>query len=78
MPIYTVRRQTSKDKKTWEVTCSYKELQDMIEEYNLEHVLQPLKIISGTGSLLSKTDDGWKENLKRIKKNAGRNSTIKV
>ncbi len=78
MPIYTVRRRDSEDKKEWEVTCSYVELQALLEEYKLEHVLQPLKIVSGRGSLLSKTDDGWKENLKRIKDNSGKGNTIKV
>jgi hypothetical protein len=28
--------------------------------------------------LLSKTDDGWKDNLKRIKAGSGRDNTIKV
>ena len=78
MPTYTVKKADSKSTKTWEVFCSYEELQQMKDEYGIEQVLSAPKIVSGTGSLLSKTDDGWKENLKRIKKNAGRNSTIKV
>ena len=78
MPIYTVKKADPKSTKTWEVNCSYEELQQMKDEYGIEQVLSAPKIVSGTGSLLSKTDDGWKENLKRIKKNAGRNSTIKV
>ena len=57
MPIYTVRRRDSKDKKEWEVSCSYKELQDMLEEYKLEHVLQPLKIVSGRGFSICKILD---------------------
>ena len=35
-------------------------------------------IVGGAGSLLSKTDDGWKDNLKRIKEGSGKNNTIKV
>ena len=36
------------------------------------------KIVSGVGSLLSKTDDGWKDTLKRIKSGSGRGNTIKT
>ena len=78
MPTYTVKKDDDKSDHTWEIFCSYEELQQTCLEYNLKQVLSAPKIITGTGSLLSKTDDGWKENLKRIKKNAGRNSTIKV
>ena len=35
-------------------------------------------IVGHTGSLLSKTDQGWKDNLKRIKANSGKGNTIKV
>ena len=35
-------------------------------------------IVSGQGSLLSKTDNGWKDNLRRIKAGSGRGNTIKV
>jgi len=45
---------------------------------NVSQVLSAPKIVSGTGSLLSKTDDGWKENLTRIKSGSGRGNTIKV
>ena len=50
----------------------------MCEEYKLEQVLSTPKIVSGTGSLARKTDDGWKDHLKRIKENSGRGNTIKV
>lgn len=33
---------------------------------------------SGVGSLLSKTDDGWKDRLKQIKDGSGKGNTIKV
>jgi hypothetical protein len=65
MPTYTVRR-------------NVKDLQEMCEEYNLVQVLSAPKIVSGTGSLTRKTDDGWKENLSRIKKGAGAGNTIKL
>ena len=36
------------------------------------------KIVSGTGSLLSKTDGGWKDTLSRIKSGSAKNNTIKT
>ena len=81
MPTYIVKKASERDNpdaKTWEVFCSHKELQEMCLEYNIMQVPSAPKIISGVGSLLNKTDDGWKENLNRIKKNAGRGNTIKV
>jgi hypothetical protein len=48
---------------------------------NLPDVIQVLsspRIVSGVGSVLSKTDDGWKETLGKIKKGAGKNNTIKI
>lgn len=78
MPTYTVKKDDPKSTKTWEVYCSYKELEEMCEEYNLKQVLSTPKIVSGTGSLTRKTDNGWKEQLGRIKSAAGRNNTIKL
>lgn len=78
MPTYTVKKADSDSDHTWEVFCSHKELKDMCEEYGLEQVLSAPKIVSGVGSLLTKTDDGWKDHLKNIKQNSGRGNTIKV
>ena len=44
----------------------------------VEQVLSTPLIVTGVGSLLSKTDDGFKDRLKEIKKSAGKNNTIKV
>jgi hypothetical protein len=78
MPIYTVRRDNEKAEKSWEVSCSWKELQDMLEEYKLVQVLSAPKIVESTGGVLSKTPDSWKEHLGRIKKGAGRRNTIRT
>jgi len=78
MPTYTVKKDNPKSTKTWEVFCSFNELQDMCEEYNLKIVPSAPKIVSGVGSLLTQTDDGWKDHLKNIKKHSGKNNTIKV
>tara|TARA_Y100001934_G_C12326433_1_gene762837 strand:+ start:1479 stop:1715 length:237 start_codon:yes stop_codon:yes gene_type:complete len=78
MPIYTVKKDNPKSTKTWEINCSYKELQDMLEEYKLVQVLSAPKIVSSTGGVLSKTPDSWKEHLGRIKKGAGKGNTIRT
>lgn len=77
MPTYTLK--DNKTGNTWEIFCTYEELQITLDEIpNISQVLSAPKIVSGTGSLLSKTDDGWKENLTRIKSGSGRGNTIKV
>ena len=77
MPSYTLR--DIKTKKERDVFCSWTELQDILSKDNsLIQKLAVPKVISGVGSLLSKTDDGWKDNLKRIKAGSGQNNTIKV
>ena len=48
------------------------------EDHDLVQMLVTPTIISGTGSLLSKTSDGWKDHLKEIKKGSGKGNTIKV
>jgi len=78
MPIYTVKKDNPKSTKTWEVNCSWKELQDILLEYKLIQVLSAPRIVESTGGVLSKTDDGWKENLKRIKKGAGKGNTVNL
>jgi len=50
----------------------------MLEEYKLVQVLSAPKIVESTGGVLSKTPDSWKEHLGRIKKGAGRRSTIRT
>lgn len=43
----------------------------------LQQILKsPPKIVSDIGGVLSKTDGGWNDTLKRIKAGAGRNNTI--
>ena len=78
MPTYTVKKDNPKSTKTWEINCSYKELQETLEEYNLVQVLSAPKIVSSTGGVLSKTPDSWKEHLGRIKKGAGKGNTVKT
>ena len=76
MPIYTLRKVSTGEE--WDVNCSFHELAPILEDDDILKVITAPKIISGTGGVLSKTDDGWKEQLGRIHKGAGKNSNIKL
>lgn len=76
MPLYTLRRISTGEE--WDVNCPFHDLAPMLEDDDVIKVLSVPKIVSGVGSLQSKTDDGWKETLGRIKKGAGRDNTIKL
>jgi hypothetical protein len=77
MPTYTLRN--IKDNTQFDVNCSYDELQVMLDEQpDVIKVLSTPKIVGGVGNLNSKTDDGWKETLGRIKKGAGRGNTVNI
>lgn len=77
MPIYTLR--DIKTNKVWDVTCTWDELQTILDE--LPDVVKELstpKIVSGVGSLHSKVPDGFRDKLNHIKKGSGRGNTIKT
>ena len=76
MPSYTVKPLGEGDE--YDIQCKSDELQEYLKEHNCIKVLKFPGVISGHGSLLSKTDQGWKDNLHRIKENSGRNNTIKT
>lgn len=76
MPIYTLRKISTGEE--WDVNCTFHELAPMLEDDDVIKVLSVPKIVSGVGSNLSKTDDGWKETLGKIKKGAGRGNTVNI
>ena len=77
MPTYTLR--DIKTKKTWDVTCTWDELQSLIESSpNVEKVLSAPLIVSGVGNLHSKVPDGFKDKLNQIKKGSSKDDTIKT
>ncbi len=76
MPIYTLRKISTGEE--WNVNCTFHELAPMLEDDDIIKVLSVPKIVSGVGSNLSKTDDGWKETLGKIKKGAGRGNTVNI
>ena len=75
MPIYTLRNNITCEE--YDVTCSYSELQTYLANEHLEQVLKFPNSITQAGSTLSKTDDGWKEVLSRVKNASGRGHTVK-
>ena len=80
MPKYTLKKyiESKKQYVEWDIECKADEVQGICDEYNAERVLKFPGIVSQQGSLLSKTDNGWKDNLKRIKQASGKGNTIKV
>ena len=80
MPKYTLKKwvESKRGYVEWDVDCRSDEIQSICDEYNAERVLKFPGIVSQQGSLLSKTDNGWKDNLKRIKDKSGKGNTIKI
>lgn len=77
MPSYTIKRKSTEEE--WDVVCTWEELQEILkEDSDLTQKLAAPRTVSGVGGVLSKTDDGWKDVLKKIKKSAGRGNTIRT
>ena len=76
MPTYNFRNKLTGEET--EVIMRISELDNYKEENpDLEQFLKaPPRIVSGVGGVLSRTDGGWNDTLKRIKAGAGRNNTI--
>jgi len=81
MPTYIVRKDDdthAEEAETWEVICSYNELQEMCSEYGLKQVLQAPNMVTDTKSVMTRAGSEWQDHLKNIKKKSGRGNTIKV
>lgn len=78
MPLYTlIDNETNQELERF--FSSWKDKDAFLEENpGFKQKLMAIKIASGAGSTLSKTDDGWKDLLKTVKKGSGRNNTIDV
>ena len=76
MPQYTMR--DIKTKEELEVTCTWTEMQELLNENpNLVQKLSTPKIISGRSGGM-KVPDGFTDLKKNIKKHSGRGNTIKI
>lgn len=81
MPTYIVRKDDdtpAEEADTWEVICSYDELQEMCVEYGLKQIIQAPNMISDHKSTHTRAGSDWQDLLKGIKKQSGRGNTIKV
>ena len=79
VPNYTLRNIKTKEK--FIVNCTYTQLQDkLMADSDLVQMLVMPAIVGGIGNshANSKTSDGWKDHLNRIKQGSGKNNTIKV
>lgn len=77
MPTYDLKNTKTGEEKEFLISISKKE--EMVESGEWVQVHKgATTIVSDVGGLLSKTDDGFKDLLKNIKKHSGRNNTIKV
>jgi len=81
MPTYIVRKDDDtpfEEADTWEVVCSWNELQEMCTEYGLKQIMQAPNMITDHKSTHTRAGSEWQDLLKNIKKNSGRGNTIKV
>ena len=75
MPTYVLRNKRTDE--TWEVLCSYEEMKAKLSD-DIVQVLSTPSFITQSGGTLSRTSDGWKDVLKKVKKGSGRRNTIKT
>jgi hypothetical protein len=76
MPTYTFKNK--KTGKVWDDEMSYTQLDAYYKKHNCDQILGVSNTISGTGDVYSKTNEGFKDRMREIKKMAGKNSTIDV
>ena len=77
MPTYEVRDlKTGEDT---EIICSYSSLKEKTDSGRFIQIHKSTpKLVTHTGSILSKTSDGWKDLNNRIKKGSGRGNSVKT
>lgn len=77
MPSYTIKN--TKDGDEWEVVCSWDELQTLLDASpDLVQGLSTPSFVTQTGSTISRTSTDWRDLLKKVKRESGRNDTINV
>ena len=76
MPTYLIKHTETEEEK--EVFMSYGTLQEYLSvnpEWTQIH--KSSHIVSGTRDVFSRTDDGWKDLMKSVKKGSGSGDTIR-
>ena len=77
LPTYTLKN--TKSNETYDVICSWNELQEKLKEPNVEKILSAPQFISGvSGGQGKRVPDGFKDLKRRIKDNSGRGNTVKI
>lgn len=72
MPTYTFRRKSTGEE--WDEFCSFSEHDTMLQDPDIEQVPCAPAIVGGVGGM--KTDSGFNDILKNIKKRSGKNNTV--
>jgi hypothetical protein len=76
MPLYDIRITETGEEK--ELMCSHATLKEKMESGEWEQVHKSAAtIVTHVGGTLRQTSDGWKDILKTVKKNSGRDNTIR-
>jgi len=74
MPTYTmIHNETGEEK---DMILSLSEREQLLSEGEWKQKLTTAKFVSQHGSTLSKTDNGWKEVLSRVKSGSSKSNTI--
>ncbi len=79
MPIYTLRNNDTGEE--WDQFCSYSKLEEILEQNpNYSKVITPFALSGGSimRDTLSRTPDGFRDVLKKIKSGSGDGNTIKT
>ena len=75
MPTYTMRNKSTGEQKDMILSLSERE-QFLKENTDWDQAPATPLLVSGVKSALSRTDDGWKEVLNRVKKGSGKDNTV--
>ena len=74
MPTYTmIHNETGEEK---DMILSLSEREQLLSKGEWKQKLTTAKFVSQHGSTLSKTDNGWKEVLSRVKSGSSKSNTI--
>lgn len=77
MPYYTLKNNETGD--TEDIICTYEEMKSRLEQNpHLQQVLSSPRIVSGIKDVRSRTPDGFKDVLRKVKKGSGKTNTIDV
>lgn len=65
MPLYEFRRISTGE--TWEEMASFSKREEILQDPDIEQVIAAPNLVSGV-SIRNKTDHGWRDVLKKVKK----------